>query len=505
MPKFFWRSQEFWVLFGGTKKLTSKQEKLIRNIDNERTKAFTTPWALEGFYKKYRREYSEQQLSHLKQNLHCLKNIHSLSLLQLSIPLLIAFLVSVVLFPVPGKILLSMNPLLWGAESQCSQNLVEVPQENITNLIESCQKIVNDSNNKFFLNKAHKNIGRAILVRWDGRTGDYRETSKQSEITEARKHFESALAAKPQDAQAAAYLGLMSDFEDFVLEQTFKCLPASERYERALRLYKNVEKIKKTDGNFFMVLELGHFLTSRDRHEIYLIGDAYWDNLNGFKKAIQLYNKLNISKKKYSAEYSQVILSKANAQLLNREYSKARESFEEMPQPFRTYQVEYYIGNSYALEGISYALRGEQRRASERYRKSLEYYKRITENEDTGRYYYALRDSAFAHYLRGDYAGAKVLFERALKLLKNDPERESKNRILMEEYFSKINNSQCDVMPSNVNNPCYQDSVVDDLYARGEGIFWSVFTVHMKDAATDPFLAVEHDAFYKCREEPEFS
>ncbi|MEM8778648.1 MAG: hypothetical protein AAGF26_07225, partial [Cyanobacteria bacterium P01_G01_bin.49] len=86
--------------------------------------------------------------------------------------------------------------------------------------------------------------------------------------------------------------------------------------------------------------------------------------------------------------------------------------------------------------------------------------------------------------------------------------REKTNKNLMEKYLSKIIDNQCNQgSNSNINNICSRqdvESITKDLLKNGEGVFSSIFTVHERDKNTDPFLEVEHDAFYKCRSDAEF-
>ncbi|NEQ62438.1 MAG: hypothetical protein F6K53_35625, partial [Moorea sp. SIO4A1] len=373
--------------------------------------------------------------------------------------------------------------------------------------------------NKSALYLAHKNLGRATLVYWNDLNPYQKAEERDQVIQEVQQSFKDAEKSNIKDPLVKFYIALMDDFKDFVqTPDSLDCLPASKRYEEAIKLYKDVEKVEIVDNNFFALLELGHLLVSRDAYKISKnLKHTYWDDLNGYQKAIELYNKLQVSNQ--NAKDS-VLLSKAKAQLLNaqaqllnynrekaqnnrekaqedlkkaqRFFNQTKNYFEEIlkVEP-KAYQIRYYIGNSYVLD------KGQ-------YEKAIEEYDKVTENPDTELYYYALRDSGFAYYMTSNYKKAKNRFIRALNLEVSQTRAEKEERVLMEKYLEKIENDQCDQIDNddNICNFEYRTSLKKELFDAG--FFQSIFTVHDKDRGTDPFIDVEHDKFYTCRNDPEF-
>ncbi|MEM8780760.1 MAG: protein kinase, partial [Cyanobacteria bacterium P01_G01_bin.49] len=287
---------------------------------------------------------------------------------------------------------------------QCNQNLTK-ELDQIINTYDACKSIIDSSKlNSKDLNTAYKNVGKAALIIWD-RAGDLerKEEQKNNKIQEVTNYFEEAEKYNDIDPQAKFYLALMQDFRDFVLTpENLDCLPATKRYEQAINLYKDIDSVKTVGNDFFALLELGHFLVSRDRDKTpYALGDTIWDSLNGYQKAIRLYDKL-LQVPDENARYT-VLLSKAKAQLLDNKYEDARKSFAEaLKIEPDAYQIKYYLGNSYAQIG--------------NYMEAVEEYDSVTENYQTRHYYYALRDSGFAHYMISEYAKAQERFERAIAL-----------------------------------------------------------------------------------------
>ncbi|NEQ86277.1 MAG: tetratricopeptide repeat protein [Moorea sp. SIO2I5] len=391
-----------------------------------------------------------------------------------------------------------INPFLWSAKNKCDQVLTDERKQSF-NIMESCESIINGfTKNNSTLYLAHKNLGRATLVYWNDLNPSQKAEKKDKVIQEVQNQFKLAEKYNPKDPQVKFYIALMEDFKDFVKDFVLDhqtpdyfsdCLSASQRYEKAINLYKDVEKVETVDNDFFALLELGHFLVSRDADNISKnLKDTYWDDLNGYDKAIELYNKLQVSDQ--NGKHT-VLLSKAKAQLFNRDYEDARNSFKEiLEEEPKAYQIRYYLGNSYILD-------------NNQYNQAIEEYDQITENDETKFFYYVLRDSGFVYYMNSNYNKAKNRFKRALGRDVSQTTAEKEERVLMEKYLQKIEKDKCDQLDTT-NNSCdieYRESIKQELFAAG--IFHSIFTVHDKDRGTDPFIDVEHDKFYKCRKNPE--
>ncbi|NER91720.1 MULTISPECIES: tetratricopeptide repeat protein [unclassified Moorena] len=401
------------------------------------------------------------------------------------------------------------NPYLGYAQYKCDQDLIDISesdsQEKSYSIMEDCKSIINkfsnNPNNNFALYLAYKNLGRAKLVysyaSWQKNKGPKIITINNTQLTvdqlieQVKENFKSAEKYNPEDPLIKLYIALMEDFKDFVLNpESLDCLPASQRYEEAINLYIDVKKVKTVDNNFFALLELGHFLVSRDRNKTSKnLKKDKWNNFNGYKKGIELYNKLQVSDQ--NGKHT-VLLSKAKAQLLNKDYEKARDSFEKILQKEPdAYQIRYYIGNSYILENGQYD-------------QAIKEYDKVTENPDTELYYYALRDSGFAYYMTSKYDQAKDRLDRALNLEVSKTQAEKERRELMEEYFKKIKDGQCDQLDPDNNSCELEDRKSLEYKLFDAGFFQSIFTVHDKKRGTDPFIDVEHDKFYQCRNDPEF-
>ena len=361
----------------------------------------------------------------------------------------------------------------WESDRTLCNNKLTDDQNEAKLIYESCQKVIDSTDNISTLNVEYKNAARAYLVQWD----KSRDKNMNLVINRIKRYFSVAEELNQEDPQAKFYSAYMEDFEDFVqTPEKLDCLPASERYQEAIELYRTGDNIESVGRDFFAVLELGHFLVARDGR-------------NGYEKALELYDKLQVSNK--DANYI-VLLDKGKAYFWNKEYSKARDSWQKAlkiePQD---YQIKYYIGNSLALE--------------ERYDEAIKKYDEVTEDKNTKEYYPGLRDSGFAHYILHNYKEAKERFNRAIKILGNRGTGSQLELQLMEKYLDKIEEGECD-QGNFRDTTCYQEDkdrtlAKNDL--KRQGIFTSISTVHRQDKPTDPFIEVEHDKFYKCRIKPE--
>lgn len=361
----------------------------------------------------------------------------------------------------------------WESDRTLCNNKLTDDQNEAKLIYESCQKVIDSTDNISTLNVEYKNAARAYLVQWD----KSRDKNMNLVINRIKRYFSVAEELNQEDPQAKFYSAYMEDFEDFVqTPEKLDCLPASERYQEAIELYRTGDNIESVGIDFFAVLELGHFLVARDGR-------------NGYEKALELYDKLQVSNK--DANYI-VLLDKGKAYFWNKEYSKARDSWQKAlniePQD---YQIKYYIGNSLALE--------------EKYDEAINKYDKVTEDKNTKEYYPGLRDSGFAHYILHNYKEAKERFNRAIKILGNRGTGSQLELQLMEKYLDKIEEGECD-QGNFRETTCYQEDkdrtlAKNDL--KRQGVFTSISTVHRQDKPTDPFIEVEHDKFYKCRIKPE--
>ena len=361
----------------------------------------------------------------------------------------------------------------WESDRTLCNNKLTDDQNEAKLIYESCQKVIDSTDNISTLNVEYKNAARAYLVQWD----KSRDKNMNLVINRIKRYFSVAEELNQEDPQAKFYSAYMEDFEDFVqTPEKLDCLPASERYQEAIELYRTGDNIESVGIDFFAVLELGHFLVARDGR-------------NGYEKALELYDKLQVSNK--DANYI-VLLDKGKAYFWNKEYSKARDSWQKAlkiePQD---YQIKYYIGNSLALE--------------ERYDEAIKKYDEVTEDKNTKEYYPGLRDSGFAHYILHNYKEAKERFNRAIKILGNRGTGSQLELQLMEKYLDKIEEGECD-QGNFRDTTCYQedkDRTLAKNDIKRQGVFTSISTVHRQDKPTDPFIEVEHDKFYKCRIKPE--
>ena len=237
----------------------------------------------------------------------------------------------------------------WESDRTLCNNKLTDDQNEAKLIYESCQKVIDSTDNISTLNVEYKNAARAYLVQWD----KSRDKNMNLVINRIKRYFSVAEELNQEDPQAKFYSAYMEDFEDFVqTPEKLDCLPASERYQEAIELYKKGDNIESVGIDFFAVLELGHFLVARDGR-------------NGYEKALELYDKLQVSNK--DANYI-VLLDKGKAYFWNKEYSKARDSWQKAlniePQD---YQIKYYIGNSLALE--------------EKYDEAINKYDKVTEDK----------------------------------------------------------------------------------------------------------------------------
>ncbi|NEO76226.1 hypothetical protein [Moorena sp. SIO4G3] len=490
---------------------------LLDDVDNGRAKLVTTSYNYNNSLRHYKQKYRKKISSKKKEYFDKIIILPSLYL-----RLTIIVILFIMWFYIVEPFFL-LNPFLWSAQNKCNQVLTNERKQSF-NIRESCDSIINGfTKNKSALYLAHKNFGRANLVYWNDLDASEKAERKDKEIKKVQNHFKSAEEYNPKDPQVKFYIALMEDFKyfDFVREDNNqKCLlwPASKRYEKAINLYKDVAKVETVDNNFFALLELGHLLVSRDAGKISKnLKHTYWDDLNGYQKAIELYNKLQVADPNVKHT---VLLSKAKAQLLNAEYQlinyygekaqnnreKAQDYFEKAQDYFKkaqkyltdilkvkpkAYQIRYYLGNSYIL-------------ANNQYKEAIIEYEEITEPDDTKFFYYALRDAGFVYYLNKKYNKAKDRLDRARELEVSETPIEKERRELMENYLEKIEKNKCDQLDTD-NNICDiedRSSLKQKLIKAG--FFQAKLEFHDKKRRTDPFINVANDKLHECEKNPEF-
>lgn len=469
------------------------KEDLVAKVLRKEIKLYTTSYNYNYILREYEKRngtpITQDQDSSLKQIVQVI--FFPLPLLQ---GILLSFFITL-LVVLPAEKYLILNPFLWNYNNNCAQILTG-DKSQAYSILQSCEAVIGSrfTWNDSALNAARKSAGRAALVYWDELSDEQEKEGRQDAVVqEVKNHFVVAGKYKPRDPQAKFYSALMDDFYDFVLTpEELDCQPASQRYSEAIDLYAGMKNVDTVENDFFALLELGHFLVSRDRAQASSnLSNNFLNDLNGYEKAIELYGKLTRIADD-NARYT-TLLSLAKAQLLDEQYEEARDSFvQALDIDSEAYQINYYIGNSLALENGNYG-------------DAVKHYDEVTENLGTDEYYHALRDSGFAYYMISDYTQAKDRFERAVALGASHEQTERSKKNLMEEYLGKIDRGRCDQLDSKSSNCSREDRKVLREELLKQGVFQSIFTVHDKKKGTDPFLDVEHDAFYKCRADAEFS
>lgn len=305
------------------------------------------------------------------------------------------------------------------------------------------------------------NRGRALLIAWEPNAT---KTEKNQYLEQVAESFNNASELAPNDPQSAFYKAFVLDFKDFVIDGADKtCIPAGERYEEAVQLYKQVDKITEDSHSLFILNELGHFLINRDKD---------------YKTAIDLYEKVEPE----HPQVGDVLMSKATAQLLDKDYFGAKDSFEAVlainPD---AYQIKYNLGSLWAQ--------------LDNYEESLKYYKDITQNPSTSNFYYAWRDQGIAYYFLGRYSDAQQSFEQALTF-SGAAVFDKKNYAFMQNALGCLESSTAVAV-----SDCFQSSPgVLKATLRESGVFQGSVIVHNRNQQSDPFFEVEHDAFYKCNQ-----
>ena len=330
-----------------------------------------------------------------------------------------------------------------------------------------CEKDVNSLEvaNRFLENcdnpkskTAFVNQGRSLLISWDS---DATQAAKIQRVEQVAQSFDKASEVSDRDPEVAFYQAFIQDFKDFVINpENADCVPASKRYEKAIEAYSKVEAIEPGKHNLFIVNELGHFLTNRDR---------------AYPTVISLYDKVSGD----HPEIEHILMSKATAQLLNKDFFEAKDSFEAaLALNPKAYQIKYSLGSLWA--------------SFENYDQALSYYQDITSSPNTSNFYYAWRDQGMAHYLLGQAQEAKQSFETAL---------EYKGAAIFDKnnYDFMQTASDCLTASGSSGESCLgaNPSAVKATLQEN-GIFQGSVIVHSRSEVSDPFFEVEHDAFYRC-------
>lgn len=108
-----------------------------------------------------------------------------------------------------------------------------------------------DNCNKPKSTTAFINKGRALLIGWDSSAT---QPEKDQYFKRIETSFNQASELSPNDPEAAFYKAFMSDFKDFVLDTTNTvCTSASERYEKAISRYNQLDEITEETHNIFIL------------------------------------------------------------------------------------------------------------------------------------------------------------------------------------------------------------------------------------------------------------
>ena len=342
-------------------------------------------------------------------------------------------------------IALTQIPSLF-SKYRCNKQLSD--SEQAAEIMEACNEVlITQPDNT----RALENQGRASLLIWD--------TDRRKErINLAINDFNKAHELEPENPRFAFEQVYMQEFQDVVLAGE-KCRLVGERYQNAIELYEQVNKIDKKD--FFILLELSNFLINRDRN---------------YQLAIDLDDKLIETQPNSYESWA----SKATAQFLNKDYLAAKKSLDKAQQINPdSIEIQYNIASWWARVG--------------NYEKASEGYKQVTQRNPD--FYLAWRDGSFAFYMLHGYNRALGAFKKTLDF-KAAHNFDPINYSLFKRYLDRAR--ECLLQSrEGVSTSCEGENRTSlELVLYNSGIFHNVIIHDSEDQ--DPFLAVEHDAFYKC-------
>lgn len=351
---------------------------------------------------------------------------------------------------------------------------------------------------------AWKRAGRAALVKWNSKRDDKQLYKTVNYFNNAR-HNDSKRDTDKADPQAMFYKLFMDDFEDLVKAQTPRCEKASQRYGKALKLYKKQNIFK--EGDFFILAELGHFLINRD---------------NDYKKAIQVFDKIPGNEKGYNEH---ILLSKAIAHALEargiakEDENKAKEHLEEAKKllessenSLRTYKSKFYLGTTY-VQIANQEKKLENKISS--YETAQKFYKEIAKEDVADNFYLGQRNLSFVSYLLALYKkqqnsidDANRFFKDAndslnkifhdYKFLEDKPFDDSKNNrrdkkenveFILDSYKDNVRSCSSDI------NRCPIQQLKDNEKKIVKMISSNSYYI-LHEGSEDPFFGVEHDKFY---------
>ena len=288
-----------------------------------------------------------------------------------------------------------------------------------------------------------------------------------------------------EERQVAFLKAFWPEFMSLVVDKSGRCGDAETVYELPLRAYRYLfTQGAKTRGieeeELFPILELGHFVSDRDRE---------W-NL-----ASELYDLIldDIDPKSINA-----LLSKVHAHVMSHGDMKTPEDFLKAIENIQSRQsdiqakVQYHRGSILARQeqyGDAAQKYGEIL-SEEAYTSALEVYPFLK--------FIALRDRAFALYASDQFSEADTVFEDSLSVL--DKLKES-GEIEELEYADRrsrivdfqVKASSCKVLSSNCGS---KDSQLRELIDYGS--IFSHLISHETEIEGHAFFEKKHGKFYGC-------
>lgn len=341
--------------------------------------------------------------------------------------------------------------LVWidfSANKQC--RLIPSNSDLAAKVLTGCDRVLKRNPND---TEALINRGKVSFVLWDSNRNRERFDSAIADLTQAQE-------IEPDNPRALFYLSYLEEFQDLVIRKQPKCLPASEQYQEAIKIYQPYDSI--TEQDIPILLKLGHFLVNRDQN--------YDQAKVVFDRIIDFNNNLY-----------QAWSGKATAQFLSKDYFNAQESFERaLELNPDSHKIKYNLGSLWAR--------------LDNYEKASELYYLVLKVEPD--FTFALRDLGLSLYLQNRYQEAALAFTQIIYRPDSRSFQVSdKDRELISDFYHRVEDCLEEAVGGQEVSCSQEDRVPMKIRLYHNGIFHNVI-VH--GSSSDPFFEAEHHTFFQC-------
>lgn len=310
---------------------------------------------------------------------------------------------------------------------------------------------------------------------WDDSSISIDEKIEKTEAVEVKFQLANFLSLRG-DPTALVYKAYMKDFRSFAIRNN-SCFSPSVIYGRAIEIFTS-PKYEYKEHDKYILLELGHWLTNRDRD---------------FRTAIKIYGIIPRSQTEF---YRDVLLSMAIAQFHAGDLNGAKISFDdatEIDKQLRnevdapSFKYRFNVANLYALIAIDN--KGTNVLKDEPYNYAEGEYRSLIGKHVAHNFYYAWRNLGLIYYWNGSYEDAAEILTGALAF-DASTSRDIENRGLIQRYADSA------LAITSEQKQALSQEEKEAVEKNIRGILGGYFITH--DALKDQFFLRQHNKSYGC-------